>query len=299
MLTGIMHNATAQKVGIGTSTPSNALEVVAAPTSSSNAAIFSTNTGTAGSGVLGVSSNENTFGVRGGSNLGTGVQAYTNGGIALAGIASGGTAITAQSSTGYGLIISGKIRIRGGNTTPSNGAVLTSDATGNATWKRSGLAFYANVATNTMNEDVFTKVEFSNEEFDTQNNFEKYAGAATTTSSVFTAPVAGVYHFSAALLFEKPGVADQNSNDILSGAIKLKVNGFDILRNHAPYITHRNNNGNFSCYVYLALDTDIHLSAGAKVWIEAMNEQLNAGVPIALNNAAYNGRFNGELIFAD
>ena len=211
-----------QNVGIGTATPVNKLDVVSTAAASTNASIHSTNTGISGNAVLGVSNNAGTYGVRGTSNAGTGVQGYTSTVYALVGTSLSGTAVYAQSG-GYGLISSGKIKFSGGNTNPSDGALLTSDANGNATWKRSNLAFSANTAVNAVPDRTFTKVEFSNEEFDTQNNFVQYTGTANAGSSVFTAPVAGIYHFSSAVLFEQPDV-EEGSGYFSNVSIQLQLN---------------------------------------------------------------------------
>jgi hypothetical protein len=285
--------AFSQNIGIGTSTPAHTLDVVSAVSASNNAAIYATNTGTSGNAVLGVANSIGTYGVRGLSNTGTGVQGYTSGGYALAGSAITGTAVFAQSNTGYGLIAAGKLKLSGGNTNPSDGALLTSDATGNATWKRSNLAFYANSAINTAIPagNTWTKVEFNNEEYDTQNNFVDYAGAVTSGSSVFTAPLTGVYHFSSSVLLEKLNIGQ--SQDISDASIKLVQGGNLITTSKSPGIWRPN-----TSYCYLYIDVDIHLTANEKIWVEVVYNH-GGGALATCNQASYNGRFNGELISAD
>ncbi len=284
--------AIAQNVGIGTTTPTNKLEVVSAAATSANAAIHATNTGIMGNAVLGVSNNIGTYGVRGLSNTGTGVQGYTSTGSALVGVSLGGVALFAQSISGYGLIASGKLKFSGGSMNPSDGALLTSDASGNATWKRSGLAFHANSAVNTaIPVSGWTKVEFNNEGYDTQNNFVDYAGAVTAGSSVFTAPVAGIYHFSASVLLEKLNVAQ--ANQIWQGRIMLAIHGTSIEYVTSPGMWRLNNS-----YCYLYLDVDLHLAANDKISIMVSYDH-GGGALATTNSSSYNGRFNGELLFAD
>ncbi len=277
----------AQNVGIGTITPTNKLEVVSAAATTTNTIINATNIGTQGNAVLGVSNSIGTTALRGTNSTGTGVQAYTTAGIALAGTSLSGIAIRAQSGTGYALSASGNIKISGGNTNPSNNALLLSDAAGNATWKRSGIAFSANQAVGSVGFNS-SKIEFNAELYDTQNNFVDYAGAVTPGSSVFTAPIAGIYHFSSSILFESPTV------NFASGKILLMVNGNTNLRNNAEAISRLDAT---RCYLYI--DTDIHLNANDKVWIEVGHSVGNPNLFMPLSGTTYDCRFNGELIFAD
>ena len=297
----ILIAAFSQNVGIGTATPANKLDVTGAAPSSINATIYATNTGNYGNGILAESNGINTVGLRGTSTTGTGVLGKTLVGTAMVGTSLSGTAVYGQSSTGYGLISSGKLKISGGNTNPTAGALLVSDANGNATWQRSGLAFSANTPVNSIpgGSNGIAKVEFSNQVFDTQNNFTTYTGTVTSGSSVFTAPVAGIYHFSSAILFEKTGV-EQYSTDILNGTISLMQNGVIVVNSNSASVTHPNGSGGYSCFVYLSVDADVHLNANDKIWIEAGNIQnANTTTPIPLNASPMNSRFSGELIFAD
>ena len=101
-----------------------------------NGGVFAVKGGTAGAFVLtgqtaikAVTSLGTGISINGGSGSGIGVAGVTNTGIALAGVA-------ATPATGFGLVTIGRVQIQG------NGAalnrVLTSDATGNATWQPLG-----------------------------------------------------------------------------------------------------------------------------------------------------------------
>lgn len=162
--------------------------------------------------------NTNNVGVLGEVGLiapnGTGVRgrSYTSGSIAVEGISNSGTAVRAKSSstgtaliaentsvTGKALDVNGNVKIAGGNTNPSNGAVLTSDASGNATWKAPlRVAFEARTTSWTnyiVPEATWYDLQLDYEVFDDGNVFNP-SGAATDPAT-FTAPADGVYSISA------------------------------------------------------------------------------------------------------
>lgn len=256
--------------------------------------VFGECTGTSGTAVIGKSNgtSTNSRGVYGESASGTGVMGYGNnsGSVAVYGSALAGTGVKAYSYTGKALEVDGNVKIAGGNTNPSDGAVLTSDANGNATWRKNNISFTARNAVNTsMADGVDTKVEFSNEEHDLQNNFVPYAGATTSNSSKFTAPIAGVYSFSAAaFLFMGAGF---NNFTLCS---------FDIMKNGTLMASSSGNPHNTigSSFVQLFVTTNIHLNANDKVWIQAaqMNED---GTSEGFLSNTSNSFFSGYLLFAD
>ncbi|MES1218905.1 MAG: hypothetical protein ABUT20_25590, partial [Bacteroidota bacterium] len=100
------------------------------------AGVYGQNTGSAGSGVIGKSDAANTQGVYGTSVNGIAVRALGDNYRAVQATANTGTALYGNSTSGYGLETYGNVKIAGGNTNPSAGAVLTSDAQGNATWQQ-------------------------------------------------------------------------------------------------------------------------------------------------------------------
>ena len=288
-------SAFAQKVGIGTSTPTNTLEVVSAvtPGSGSLASIYAINTGTTGNAVWGSSPATNTIGVTGYSINGYGVQGYTGNYIGINGFSLSGTALHAHSDFGYGLIVSGNLKLAGGNTNPSDGAVLTCDPTGNATWKKSNVAFLGTGTTPTPFADgVFKKVEFSTESYDLQNNFLDYNNGITpATSSTFTAPVAGIYHFSSNINFRKTNTTNFY---MYYAQIKLVKNGITM----AIYNGHPVNSVLSECDISLQIAGDFHLNANDKVWVEAAQDN-GSGTSESLQATSATARFSGRLVTAD
>lgn len=164
------------------------------------AGVYGENNGTAGAGVQGIANAAVASGVYGSSINGRGVNAQSDNGTALYG----------TSTTGYALQVAGKIKISGGNTNPSNGAVLTCDAQGNAVWKTKRVAFkITGVAEGqeVVNDNSTKKVFFSVEKFDLGNNFLTLSeNANTTEAGAFYAPVAGIYHFDIVLRLRQDGI---------------------------------------------------------------------------------------------
>ncbi len=158
------------------------------------AGVYGANTGTAGAGVQGVANAAIASGVYGGSTNGKGVS----------GISTNGVGVYASSTNGYALETNGNIKIAGGNTNPSNGAVLTSDAAGNAVWKGRAVGFkVAGVVESysTLTDNVWTKVHFGSQEYDLAQNYITLAeNGNTTEGSSFYAPVNGLYHFDMRLI---------------------------------------------------------------------------------------------------
>ncbi len=282
--------AFSQNVGIGTNTPNNKLEVVSTVTAPSVASILGVNNGTTGTAIVGSSSASNTIGLIGSSNHGYGVQGFTNNNIGVGGFTLSGTALSASSFTGYALQVFGKLKLAGGNTNPSDGAILTSDAIGNATWKKSNIAFLGTdpVEASFVN-GVSQKVEFINTSYDLNNNFLDYNGGTTpATSSTFTAPVAGVYHFSSSITFLKN---TSNKYYFDYAEIKLIKNGSSL----AIYRGSPKEDYIAQSEIYLQIVGDFHLNAGDKIWIEAA--QVNVGATAEKPGAF--ARFSGHLLVAD
>lgn len=249
-------------------------------------------TGASGTAVYGLSSGASGIAIHGESVNGTGVKGYGNnaGSVAVSGSSLAGTGVYATSFTGTALSVNGNVKITGGNTNPSDGAVLTSDASGNAVWQNNKIGFSARGAVNTsIPHNTYRKVEFSTEDYDLQSNYQLYTGSTTPSTSVFTAPVAGVYHFSSAV---KVWMSSATQNITHGELIIMKNGGAYAYAQGTPL------NSLMSSDLYLDVEADIHLNANDKIWVEVL--QLNgSSTALGLINGIISGRFNGHLVFAD
>jgi hypothetical protein len=243
------------------------------------AAIEGSSTATTGGyGILGNSTSATGFGVGGTNATGTAVYGFSSG---------TGTALRGVSSNGYGLLVSGNLRLTGGNTSPSAGAVLTSvDANGNAVWKPRKVGFAASHPPTGANiADATTTTMFlDNEEFDSGNDFNPQSSAADP--STFIAPASGVYQFYA----EVQIYLSSNVFNLSIGRMILQKNGIEI----ANYISIHPDNTSTSSTMWLSLNRTIKLNAGDK--IKVVLRQVNSGNLTAQQYEAY---FTGHLIYAD
>jgi hypothetical protein len=145
-------------------------------------------------GVLGQSSSE--IGVRGNSTSGTGVQGYSQTGTA------------GYFSAPFGakaLEVNGSMKISGQTNAPGLGKVLTSDENGFATWQ-GPIAFKGTGLGGETFTDPIGNVSklfyiLSTEQLSLQN--EEYDYGSAFDKKIFTAPVTGIYHFNAGLLFQE------------------------------------------------------------------------------------------------
>jgi hypothetical protein len=265
--------------------------------SSNGAAIYGVNNGTAGNGVFGVANFASGYGVQGSSSTGTGVYGYSNSNKGVAGGTISGTALYGNSTTGYGLDVSGKVRIAGGNTNPTNGAILTSDATGNAVWKNNSVAFSVQgVSANyyTLPNNSWRRVQFNAENYDFTNSYTPVVGTNynPNTSSTFTVPIAGVYHLDVSVnMF---AFRFNNTTDITGGDIILRQN-----RGGTVTSLFEKTGGEIYIqdgysYLTLSLSKDVLLQSGDVLYVEV--RQTNAdGEEMVIGSQTY---FNGSLIIA-
>jgi hypothetical protein len=272
--------------------------------------VYGQNTGTAGSGVVGTSDAVNTQGVYGSSVNGIGVRAATTNYRAVQASAVSGTALYGSSTSGYALETNGKIKIAGGNTNPANGAVLTSDAQGNATWQQPAsvpkIAFraagiYKNINSPTINlipssppyspgdlvPPVRKKVEFKSLGYDFGNVYSLFSGSVTDNSSTFAVPTTGLYHFDAALNFVFANVFDYLEVEI---SLMLSRDGtISELVTRGSYINSVDNTS-------VGLSADVTLLAGDRIFIAARQFNLVSS-PSAMEDSYPNCYFNGHLVF--
>ncbi len=241
------------------------------------AGVYGQNTGTAGSGVVGTSNGANTQGVYG--------------------LSTNGIAVRALSTSGTALDVSGNVKIAGGNTTPGLGKVLTSDASGNATWqspnsgptigfKAKGLA--AGFAE--LGQNVNVKVHFAAQEYDLSNNFiDINENGNLTEASVFYPPVNGLYHFDLNVRFGiKAAPVGHYDYDFVIASIFIIRSG-----NTIEVSRFLNSNPEISGEV--TGSTDVVLNAGDQVYLTARQGNFT-GVSMPLIGDFFGVVFSGHLV---
>jgi hypothetical protein len=292
---GVSSNATGNAIKATHNANGIALEA----TTGTGTGVKGESTGNSGTGVYGYSSGVNGKGVYGETIHGNGVTGLSNtaGSIAVNGSSLAGTGVKATSISGKALdvigttnidgntTLDGNLKISGGNTNPSAGAILTSDASGNATWKNVKVAFEVNQVQfpPQLQDGVGTTIPFGVEVFDASNNFNISTAASNPNS--FIAPVSGVYHFS---VYTRIYVNSVSSN-LTFGFLELRKNnvGIGIVNPSAPM-----NNSSQSAYS-MSLDKTVHLNAGDI--IKVVSRQDNT-----LGYDAYQAAtFSGHLVFVD
>jgi len=230
-----------------------------------------TNSGNFHAGVRGYGLGTGSSGVRGSADnaAGVGVDAVNQSG-------------------GLALNVFGGLKISGGNTSPGAGKVLTSDASGNATWQSpvvaNKVAFYASDPAQgglqNLPNATWYKLHCAVEEYDPGNDYTLYTGSP---SSTFTAPVAGVYQFQAGASTNAYG-----TNIDLGMRMQLKRNGAnEVVADN--YVT---GNDNDSYTLVADLSRTIYLKAGDQVWVELRGETSNGVNPVLINKRTY---FTGFL----
>ncbi len=280
------YNATINQAGDAFSIINNGVGSAISGSVSANsvAAVEGSSTAVVGGyGVLGSNTSATGFGVGGINATGTAVYGFSNG---------SGTALRGISTNGYGLLSSGNLRLTGGNTNPSVGAVLTSvDGSGNAVWKPKKIAFSASFGENQfITENTFRKIEFSTESYDFGGGFVPYVNSTTTASSVFTAPVSGLYHFSVGISYS----IVSNSHSMESCQLVLYKNDVIIAT-----VAGEGSNG-FISEFSSCLSKDLILAASDRIYVGAY--QTNDGNLSARCNNGFSDEycwFTGHLITAD
>ena len=272
----------------GTNIQGIAIKGTNASNSNSIAAISGESTSFSGLGIEGIAngSNAGSIGVSGESASGTGVKGYSNnvGSTAVFGSSLAGTGVKAYSFTGTALDVIGNVKISGGNTNPSQGAVLTSDATGNAVWKNNKIGFSA---TSTTDQSVLSNLYLKmavNEIYDTGNDFN--SSTAATDPSTFIAPVNGVYNFSA-----------RAQLSIVSFVNNVEFGQIVIFKNGSYYSASDGNQASNSAgtsQLQLSISEDLRLNAGDKITIQ-IRQVNSSGVAQTLDAKT----FCGHLVYAD
>ncbi len=244
-----------------------------------------TNLGT-GAAFHGVSNTAGGIALFGESTNGTAVKGYAanEGSVALFGSSLSGTGVKAYSFTGTALEVIGNLKISGGNTNPTAGAVLTSDAAGNAVWKKTQVAFHEknddiNTPSGTIVYDAPSKLIFSGEEYDYSNSF---------TNGTFTAPISGLYHLEAMVDFSLYDINDNIERVYLD--FQVSHNGVIGYRGRSMEVYGKNST---SSWATSTVRIDTRLSAGDTISLIGYQKNGTNG------SITWYGKFFGHLIFAD
>lgn len=167
-------------------------------------------------------------------------------------------------------------RIRASNLTGSGNRSVSADANGNLIISTGGIAFSAKkVGASNLNvlPNTSYTIPFSVEEYDYQSSFNNSTGE-------FTAPISGVYHLDASILWSS------SSTGTGEAIMFLMVNGAI----NAGVITPINLNK--SCTTQIS--RDIQLSSGDVVKIDISQTSATSQL---ITNTDYYVRFSGHLVF--
>lgn len=244
---------------------------------------------TTGTGVKGVANAVNATGVYGESASGTGVKGYSNdpSSVAVWGSSLAGTGVKAYSYVGTALDVNGKtvldggVKISGGNTNPSNGAVLKSDADGNAVWKNPNIGFLAksNPSVQYLADNALVTIA-SLANYDASNNM------GTALANTFIAPTNGFYHFGASAYLK----LISGAYNLEYGYIYIYKNGYEIAMQE--YANPKNTS--WESTMTVRISQDINLLAGDEITIKVKQDNPN-GQTCWLTD----GVFYGHLIFGN
>jgi hypothetical protein len=159
---------------------------------------------------------------------GNGVMGIATTGYGVTGSATSGWGGYFNATSGKALRTSGQLQID--NTGAARGKVLMTDENGNAHWE-GGIAFSSyglstGVESFVVPTEGIVRVPFNNERYDLGNNFNK--ASSPVDPATFIAPVTGIYHFDAAVLWDNIG------SDEASTLLALYVNGDDVFNSRQP-----------------------------------------------------------------
>ena len=259
-------------VGIGTTNPLASLEVTRGTGLNGTAAFM----GTTNTSHFNYSAAEDTY-IRGGlANSKVFVNDISSGNVSIA--AGGGSVGIGTASPGAKLHIAGNIKIVDGTQAANN--VLTSDASGGATWKPVpdpiGVKFSVTQGTIfTIPNNVYTQILFGTKFYDASNSFN---------SGNFIAPVTAVYHFD---------------TDIQGNGSVITNGGYDILELRVNTIPVRYVTANFPANNYLpnlSISCDLSLNSGDIVKVYFLQSSANS-TTVGGTEDRYNPHFTGHRVF--
>lgn len=266
-------------VGIGINSPQHNLDIYS--TTSASFALQNATTGTSATDGFLISNDLSKVSLTNleasAMGLGTnGLERITITSSGLVGInnQSPSAVLDVYSGSGIALKVSGGLSISGNGQSPGMGKVLTSDSFGNAFWE-GAVAFSANdlgVSNVSIPNGVDFQVELTSEEFDIGNNFN-------LTTSEFTAPVKGIYHFD----YFVSWLSHTNGTGFLSAT--LTKNNAIHSTTRLPAVVSRETT--------TTLSANISLNAGDKVKVFVYQ---NSGVNQTISQDGRQVKFSGYLV---
>jgi hypothetical protein len=266
--------------------------IQAVSSNASAAAITGVSTGANAYGLLGQNQDATGVGSAGFSTNGTAVYAFSSG---------AGTALRGVSTSGYGLFVSGNLRLTGGNTSPAPGAVLTSiDANGNAIWKKKNIGFsVVTINPNLKNipSNVDFTVHFNSKEYDYANNFNLYTGSTPSFGhSTFVAPVSGLYHFDAAIALDDT----YDDNEVKYPSLRIRVQrGANVFAAATAEFSPLTRIDNTLMTVLSRISRDVKLVAGDIVTLVVKHQSGQGIIFYSTANEFQLNYFNCHLVFEE
>lgn len=239
------------------------------------------------------------------TSSGIGIFGESKSGAAVYGESESGTGVYAVSETGNALNVKGKLRLQ--NNGEGAGKVLTSDASGNASWQApaNGGGSLPNVAFSV--KGVFTNdsqkmngtakiVHFQSEKYDLSNNFNcACLQPQVEPKSNFVVPYHGIYHFDASLAVNDLDAAGIPS--FIHQEMYLQVKRGNITFKEAGYsIKIWDDSTPMEGSASLVLSKDVELWPGDFVSIFCLVKPTGS-LPIAqLKTSEEDAYFNGRLV---
>ncbi|MCF0051745.1 hypothetical protein LXM25_16885 [Dyadobacter sp. LJ53] len=218
-----------------------------------------------------------------GSSEKVGIRGSSSAGVGISGTSTSGIGVNAVSTSGVALNVNGKVRIVGNGQSPGAGKLLTSDASGNASWQAPAINL---IAFSEIGIDGGGNINSTQGLTPVRVNFGSIAynlgGAYDGVSNIFTAPSNGIYHFDAMIewkhpdsdLIFNPGFRLMRSRDNVETEIAFDF-AFNAAFRHTSVIT-----------------IDCELQQGDKVYVTGRSG--TNGIELETSNST--AHFNGRLL---
>ncbi|GGC12623.1 hypothetical protein GCM10011325_44350 [Dyadobacter sediminis] len=232
---------------------------------------------------------------------GIGVRGESDKGSAVYGESKDGNGVYAVSETGNALNVKGKIRLQ--NNGEGAGKVLTSDASGNASWQASGslpnVAFSVKGIVNNDSEIMSGTakiVHFAAEKYDLNNNFNcACLQPQVQPISNFVVPYHGIYHFDASVIVNEN--VGEGVPHFVGQEMYLRVQRGNITFKEAGYyISIWEDGGSAEGSATLVLSKDVELWPGDLVSIFCSVKPTGSLPTSSLKTSEEDAYFNGRLV---